>query len=443
MNNTRRLLYWQVLTISLLVVGYAGYYLCRSDLSVALPMIIQELAERGINPDLATIRLGTIASLGVLAYAIGKFPSGGICDFLGGRRNFLAGMFSSVLFTVVFALAGGFPLFTWAWIGNRLVQSTGWAGMVKISSRWFSYSSYGTVMGIISLSYLFGDAAARQFMATLIRHGLGWRGVFLVAATALLVIFLLNLLWLKETPKEIGETEPQTNPLNVFKAEGEKHTPAGLRQLLGPLLGSCVFWLVCLLSLCVTLVRETFNLWTPTYFTQALGISNATAAQNSALFPLFGGVSVLLAGYMSDRLGRGGRAAIIFYGLMLTGVALVILGYANLGGSRVWPVLLVTAVAFLMLGPYSYLAGAIALDFGGKQGSATASGFIDGVGYLGGVLAGGSVATIRVAWGWKGAFAVLAGVTWLSSAAAALFLINQRRAVAASALVVEDSAPTV
>ena len=102
MNNTRRLLYWQVLTISLLVVGYAGYYLCRSDLSVALPMIIQELAERGINPDLATIRLGTIASLGVLAYAIGKFPSGGICDFLGGRRNFLAGMFSSVLFTVVF-----------------------------------------------------------------------------------------------------------------------------------------------------------------------------------------------------------------------------------------------------------------------------------------------------------------------------------------------------
>ncbi len=440
MNNSRRLLYWQVLTIILLVVGYAGYYLCRSDLSVALPLIIQELTKRGINPDVAKIRLGTIASLGVLVYAIGKFPSGGVCDFLGGRRNFLAGMFGSVLFTGAFALAGGFPLFTLAWIGNRLVQSTGWAGVVKISSRWFSYASYGTVMGIISLSYLFGDAASRQFMAILIGRGLGWRGVFYVAGATLFVIFLLNLVSLKETPREIGEEEPRTNPLNVFKAEGENHSPAGLRQLLGPLLGSWVFWLVCLLSLGVTIVRETFNLWTPTYFTQVVGLSNASAAQNSALFPLFGGISVLLAGYISDRLGRGGRAAVIFYGLMLTAVALLILGYVNFGGSRVWPVLLVTAVAFLMLGPYSYLAGAMALDFGGKQGSATASGFIDGVGYLGGVLAGDSMARISVAWGWSGAFAVLAGVTWLSSAAAATYLVNQRRAVAASGFVVEDNA---
>jgi len=381
-----------------------------------------------------------MASLGVLAYAIGKFPSGGICDFLGGRRNFLFGMLGSVLFTVAFALAGGFPLFTLAWIGNRLVQSTGWAAMVKISSRWFSYSSYGTVMGIISLSYLFGDAASRQFMASLIGHGLGWRGVFYVAGATLFVIFLLNLLLLKETPKEIGATEPQTNPLNVFKAEGEKHSPAGLRQLLGPLLGSWAFWLVCLLSLGVTVVRETFNLWTPTYFTQVVGLSSAKAAQNSALFPLFGGISVLLAGYISDRLGRGGRAAIIFYGLMLTGVALLTLGHLDFGGSRLWPVLLVTAVAFLMLGPYSYLAGAMALDFGGKQGSATASGIIDGVGYLGGILAGDSMARISVAWGWSGTFTVLAGVTWLSSVAAAAYLTNEKRGVATSALVVEDSA---
>jgi hypothetical protein len=37
-------------------------------------------------------------------------------------------------------------------------------------------------MGFISLSYLFGDAAARGFMGWLIGHGLGWRGVFLACA---------------------------------------------------------------------------------------------------------------------------------------------------------------------------------------------------------------------------------------------------------------------
>jgi len=96
---------WQVLTVALMVIGYAGYYLCRSDLSVALPLLIDDMGKRGIPPAVATVSLGTIASLGVLAYAIGKFPSGWLADFLGGRRNFLFGMGGSILFTVLFGLA--------------------------------------------------------------------------------------------------------------------------------------------------------------------------------------------------------------------------------------------------------------------------------------------------------------------------------------------------
>ena len=137
-------------------------------------------------------------------------------------------------------------------------------------------------------------------------------------------------------------------------------------------------------------MRETFNLWTPAYFTQALGLTNADAAQKSALFPLFGGVSVVLAGFLSDRLGPKGRALIILVGLLLTS-GVLLQGWrvgSDTGGSanlRVW---LVALVAFLLLGPYSYFAGAISLDFGGKQGSATASGWIDGLSYLGGVHGG-------------------------------------------------------
>ena len=433
-----RLWRWQAITISLLVLGYAGYYLCRSDYSVALPLIIADLGRRGVPAGVATVRLGSIASLGVLAYAIGKFPSGGMADFLGGKRNFLLGMAGSVIFTVLFALGGTMPLFTLAWIGNRAVQSMGWAGMVKVTSRWFSYSTYGAAMGVISLSYLFGDAASRQFMAVLIAHGVGWRGVFLAAGVTLGILLVLNLLLLKEGPSDVGLQEPATNPLNVFKGEGERHTPAGLKELLRPLLGSGVFWLVCLLSFGFTIVRETFNLWTPTYFTQAVGLSNAGAAETSALFPLFGGISVLAAGFLSDRLGTGGRAAIIFYGLALSGVALLLLAHGSLGSFKTGPVLLVALVALLILGPYSYLAGAIALDFGGKQGSATASGFIDGVGYLGGVLAGNTVAQVSVTYGWTGAFAMLAGVAWLSSLAAVVYWVHQRRVGTVGEVVVEQ-----
>jgi len=314
--------------------------------------------------------------------------------------------------------------------------------VVKVSSRWFSYHSYGTVMGILSLSFLFGDAVSRTFMAWLIGHGLGWRGIFMVASGTLFLIFLSNLFLLKENPGAVGELEPEDNPLAIVTEIGTEPDRQGSRmekwQHIQLLFTNYGFWLVCVLSFGVTLVRETFNLWTPTYFIQAVGLSRAGAAQQSALFPLFGGLSVLLAGYVSDRLGQGGRAAIIFYGLLLTGAVLFGLGYFEFGSSRALPVALVALVAFLMIGPYSYLAGAIALDLGGKQGSATTSGAIDAIGYLGGILAGDTVARVSIAYGWKGAFTILAVVVWLSSLAAFLYL-HSFRAKAMIPAIAEES----
>jgi sugar phosphate permease len=356
-----------------------------------------------------------------------------MADYLGGRRNFLAGMVGSVLFTLLFALSGGLPLFTLAWVGNRLVQSWGWAGMVKVSSRWFSYRTYGTVMGILSLSFLFGDAVSRAFLAWLIGIGLSWRGIFVIAAATLLFLFLVNLVLLKETPQAIGESEPPANPLAIVIEPRDPGSPTDLSSILKPLFVDTGFWMVCILSFTFTLVRETFNLWTPTYFIQMVGLSQADAARESALFPLFGGLSVLLSGFLSDRLRRGGRETIIAGGLLLSGAALFLLGNINFGNART-PVALVTVVGFLTIGPYSYFAGAIALDLGGKRGSATTSGIIDGIGYLGGVLAGDSMARLSVAYGWPGAFTTLAVVVWLSSVVAFFYRRHALTKVGAAAI---------
>jgi OPA family glycerol-3-phosphate transporter-like MFS transporter len=186
----RNLARWQAINVALLIAGYSGYYLCRSNLSVVMPLLIAEMARRGASPAATQVMLGSVASFGVLAYAIGKFPSGSLADLFGGRRNFLFGMGGSIAFTVLFAASGTLPVFTIAWMGNRLVQSLGWAGAVKITSRWFAFRSYGTVMALISLSYLFGDALARQFMGMLISAGVGWRGVFLAAAGVLAVLLI-------------------------------------------------------------------------------------------------------------------------------------------------------------------------------------------------------------------------------------------------------------
>src|SRR5262249_19706103 len=154
------------------------------------------------------------------------------------------------------------------------------------------------------------------------------------------------------------------------------------------LLRSPTFWVVCALSLGTTLVRETFNTWTPTYFTDFVKMSEARSAAWSSVFPLVGAVSVLFMGWVSDRIGRRGRSAMMFAGLLVGACALAAMASARVGGSAVAAIGFTGIVAFGLIGPYSYLAGAMAMDFGGARGSGLSSGLIDGVGYLGGVLAG-------------------------------------------------------
>jgi OPA family glycerol-3-phosphate transporter-like MFS transporter len=405
------------------VTGYSGYYLCRSNLSVSMPLIVQDFAARGASAEAVRVWLGSVASLGVLAYAIGKIPSGRLADRFGGRGNFLGGMSGAIVTTALFAAAGSMPLLTIAWIGNRLLQSLGWAGAVKTVSRWFPFQLHGSVMGIISLSYLFGDGLARQFLALLVARGLTWRQVFTASAVVLGLILLVCLAFLRESPAGPGEAEANEHPSSLFHGSSDKHTAW---TMFGAFFKSRTFCLVCVMSLGATILRETFSLWTPTYFTQVIHMSAADAASGSSVFPFLGGVSVILAGWLSDRMGPAGRAALIVTGMALAACVLLGLSLAELH-SALLAVAMVGALAFLMIGPYSFLAGAISLDFGGRRAGATASGIIDTVGYLGGVISGDTVARVSVSYGWSGAFVLLAAVALLTAVSAAFFLREQRR----------------
>src|SRR5450631_4839356 len=100
---TRSLRFRQTMTVVLLFGGYGALYFCRADLSVATPLLADELGKHGMSHSDAIIRMGSIASFGVLAYALGKFFLGGLGDFWGGRINFLIGLVGASGFTLMFA----------------------------------------------------------------------------------------------------------------------------------------------------------------------------------------------------------------------------------------------------------------------------------------------------------------------------------------------------
>jgi len=405
----------QVLTIVLLFGGYSACYFCRADLSVASPLLIEELGRHGISHADALVHIGQIASLGVFAYAIGKLFLTGLGDFWGGRPNFLIGLGGATLFTLLFTLGGAMPVFTIAWLGNRLTQSIAWAGMLKVSSKWFDFTSHGTVVGILSISYLVGDAAARQWMGALIQQGYGWRALFLLAGAVAGFFLIANFLLLRESRTELGFAEAAANPLNVYGNAPAR--PESFLALVRPLFRSRAFLLVCLLSLGCTIVRETFNDWIPVYLRDFFGYSMGDAASASAVFPALGAVSVIAAGWLSDRLGASSRAAVMGVGLAATAVALLALGLLrpNGAGTSALPLIAIGMAALCLLGPYSYLGGALACDFGGKQGTAQSSGIIDGVGYLGSVIGGVTVARASIAIGWGGVFLALAAISVIAA----------------------------
>jgi sugar phosphate permease len=216
-----------------------------------------------------------------------------------------------------------------------------------VPSKWFDYSSYGTIMGVLSVSFLVGDAAARQSMAVLLRHGVGWRGLFFFAAAVAGCILAANLLFLRESRVEAGFPEARVNPLNLFGSSESK--PRSVWALLRPLLFNRAFILVCLLSLGTTIVRETFNIWTPTYFRGFFAYSASSAASMSAVFPAVGSVSVIIMGWLSDRLGITGRSKIMFWGLAATALALILItSIPRTVSTYLVPVALVGVVAFCL-----------------------------------------------------------------------------------------------
>ena len=430
MNRSSRLRSWQTITLVVLFVGYVGYYVCRSNVAVAAPIWLGEFKSLGLTKT----SLGWMQTVGVLMYALGKVVNGPAIDYFGGRRFFLLGMFGSAICTLGFAFFLPPAASTWGFAGlmtaliglwgiNRYFQSIGWGAIVKVSSRWYPAAWMASIMGILSLSFLLGDWGAKKYLGVLLDFGFDWRSLFYVAAGTLAAIGVLTFFLLRGSPADIDEPEPAADESNVYGREGERPEVVSFRQLVLPLLRSVNFWVICALSLGLTMIRETFQFWLPTYLYEVAQLNEADAAQNAAWFPFVGAGVALVAGLSSDLVGkRHGRIMVpLLIGLV---GALIAMGIVPLQGRAGLVVGLTCLVSALLIAPYTFCAGVMAVDLGGKKGSSTAAGLIDAAGYIGAALSGVGIGALADIYGWSSAFLALAVVAGLTTAAAVVYWVR-------------------
>jgi len=154
----------------------------------------------------------------------------------------------------------------------------------------------------------------------------------------------------------------------------------------------------------VNIVRYGFLTWAPTYLfeTQKAGIDKA--AYSSLIFPIAGAVGAIFAGWATDRWFQSRRAPVAGIFLFMTGIAAW--GYRAIDLENQWFLGLITlaAIGFFVFGAHVLIVAAAPMDFGTRKAAASATGFIDGLGYLGAGLQGIVTGLLVDRWGWSAGF---------------------------------------
>jgi sugar phosphate permease len=314
----------------------------------------------------------------------------------------------SLLVVAIFGAAGAFApglvVLSALYGVNRFAGSASWGAMLKLVPTWFAPARIGTAVGILSLSYVGGSAIATLLAATIAGSGGGWRSVMGVPAAVLSVISLLCFFTVQAGPRAA-----------VSGPRASSGVPA-LVPVLHKLFRRPQFLATCALSFTLTLLRESFNNWSFDYLRSIQGghPSFLVAGLQSVGFDVAGGVSIVAAGFAYDRARPERRRWLMFTCLLALSVVIATLapvGEASTAGAAV----LVGAIGLLVYGPYSLLAGALAIESGGKEAAATAAGIIDGVGYVAGALAGSALGKLLDIGGYALGFRCLAAITVVSA----------------------------
>jgi OPA family glycerol-3-phosphate transporter-like MFS transporter len=401
-SPTRAFLY-----LGTLVLAYVGVYLCRKNLTVAVPLL---QADWGLTKE----QVGLLASLSTVAYAAGKVCFGPVTDRIGGRPALLGSMLLVAVFGLAGALAPGLLALTVLYSANRFAGAASWGAMVKLVPDWFAPRRLALACGLLSLSFVFGGALAVGFAGLIARLTGDSRAAILgVPALALLALTALTAVVIPRGAGATGRREA--------RAAGVRRLPLRLLELFR----ERTFRVVLALSFTLTLLRETFNFWTVDFLRTegGAGVSSALAAFLAMPFDLCGAAGIVLVGWAFDRLNRGARQ--IFLASILATLAALLWVLPEFFRAGLWALTAgVALIGFLAYGPYSLLAGVLAVEVRGKEHAATVAGFADATGYLAGVLSGVCFGKILTWGGYRLGFQVMAGLT---AVAALLSLLLYRR----------------
>lgn len=383
-------------------LAYVGFYLCRKNFSVIIPLLIHD---EGIPKDVVAQSVFAFSC----GYVFGQFVMGLLADRFGARPIAFTGMAISSCATAAMGFSGGRWLL-YLQILNGLAQASGWASLVKLMAGWFPKTGRGVVMAWWSTNYVAGG-----FLATLVAtlavgefafQAHSWRWAMWTPAALLFGIGLLFFALARELPHD------RSLPTSVSRA-------GFTWSVLHRTIRNPGVRLISVSYLFIKLLRYSLFFWLPLYLTEELRYTATWAGYTSSILELAGIVGVLTAGYASDKLWRSRRLPVASWMLAALAISCLLQPFLKTIG----PLSTAAGIALLgifVYGPDTLISGATTQDVTSWDATGAAVGFVDGVGSIGQLLSP-LVVNLSVAhWGWSGFFRIAVVVASAGSAILAL-----------------------
>ena len=373
LRNRRR---WVVTSFVLVISAVA--YVDRVNLSVAAPVLTKEFHTNAAV-------MGLLLSSFTWSYALLNIPAGMLVDrvrtrFLYSGAMLLWGVasFLTVLTNSVGALFGPRLLL-------GVAESPFIPASVRTLSDWLPKSERGAGGGVFISGVALGSAVGPPILGWLV-SGHGWRSAF-VATGVLSVVFAAG--WLAWYRHPADDRKLSDSERELILADQEPDRPEGrARAPWSALLRNRDIWAITGGYFCLLYIQYTFVSWLPSYLVQdrqmtVLKSGFATSIPWSCAF-----IVAVLLGRTSDVLMRRGWSALNARKVVLVGgmaAALAILGTALSSSAT-------SAIVFLSISTSGIVlangaAWAATQDVTRRLNlPGSASGFINGISNIGGIL---------------------------------------------------------
>lgn len=370
---------WMVVGMLWLVCFFN--YADRQAIFSVFPLLKEEMG-------LSNVQLGIVAGSFMWVYA----AFGPIAGLIGDRLNRKTLILGGLLFWSLVTLATALSTQYWHLVLFRALEGLGEAfyfpAAMSVVADYHGPKTRSRAMSIHQSSVYAGTIAGGTF-AGLMGQLYGWRSGFYLFGALGVVLALVLVFFLREPTRgaaEAGASAPDAAGGEGTEA-GTGGRAAGVRETVGAIYGLPMVWVLTLAFVGANFVAMIFLSWMPSFLFERFGMTLAMAGFSATAFLQIASVlGVLSGGILADRLvrrHRGGRMMTQALGLFL-GVPFIFLS----GWTLSVPVLVLALVGFgYFKGMYDANIWASLYDVVRPRYRASALGFMNSIGWLGGGLA--------------------------------------------------------